>query len=286
MNVEMGFKVGVANHVVEREGFGADDVAEVRVNHVAIDAPLEPELDERHHGVGFAAIAGETADEVAAFFSVGAVTSNEAGYRCALECGNENFDIVGMFFLMFRGEIEKHGLERFWDLGLGKHGFHLIDSAETNFKFGILFGGREMAAGLAAPRFGEIGSKDGDGFEVIHGELSEASALGFEGIDDGGRGFDRGNPLVDMNEAGRRKCWNIEIARESTMPGDETILKVGDGVAVGVIEERHNRVSGDTFPAKRIVRRKTRQRTDVLYHSKAIEVLEPTQTHRTLSSPA
>jgi hypothetical protein len=32
VNVEMGFKVGVADHIVEREGFGADNVAKVGVN--------------------------------------------------------------------------------------------------------------------------------------------------------------------------------------------------------------------------------------------------------------
>ena len=45
MNVEMRFKVGVADHVVEGEGFWADDVAEIGVNHIAIDAALEPELN-------------------------------------------------------------------------------------------------------------------------------------------------------------------------------------------------------------------------------------------------
>lgn len=78
MNVEMGFKVGIANHVVEGERFGADNVAKVGVNHAAINAALKPEFDQRHHGVGFTAVAGEAADEVAALLGIGTVGGDEA----------------------------------------------------------------------------------------------------------------------------------------------------------------------------------------------------------------
>lgn len=81
VNIEMGFKVGVADHVVERERFGADDVAEVGVNHAAFDAALKPEFDQGDHGVRFAAVAGEAAYEVATLLSIGAVASNEASDR-------------------------------------------------------------------------------------------------------------------------------------------------------------------------------------------------------------
>lgn len=63
------------------------------------------------------------------------------------------------------------------------------------------------------------------------------------------------------------------------MPGDEAILEVGHGVAVRVLDEGHDRVRGDALPAERIVRRKPRQRTDVLYYSEAIEVLEKLEPH-------
>lgn len=142
-----------------------------------------------------------------------------------------------------------------------------------------------MTASLAAPELGEIGGENGDGLEVIHCEFMKRSTGGFEGIDDGWWRFDGRNPFVDVNEAGGRKNWNIEIARESTMPGDEAILEVGHGVAVRVFDDGCDGICSDAFPAKRIVCWKSRQRTDVLYHSKAIEVLEPAQTHRVWSSP-
>lgn len=136
-----------------------------------------------------------------------------------------------------------------------------------------------MASGLAAPGFDEIGRENCDGLEVIHGELTEMSTVGFEGIDEGWCRFDRWDPFVDVNEAVRWESWHIEIAGESAVPGDETILEVGDSVAVGVLDDGYGRVGGDAFPAERVVRRKTGQRTDVLYDSEAIEVLEPAQTH-------
>ena len=136
----MSFKVGIADHVVEGKGFRPDDVAKVSVDHTAIEAALKPEFHQRHHGVRFPALAGEASYEIRALFSIGAISGDEAGDRRIVKGGNEYFEVGGMFFLMFRGEIKKHGLERFWDLGVGEHGFHLIDRAEANFEIGILFG--------------------------------------------------------------------------------------------------------------------------------------------------
>lgn len=51
---------------------------------------------------------------------------------------------------------------------MGEHRFHFIGGAEPNFEIGVLFGGREMAASLAAPGFGEVGCENCDGFEMVH----------------------------------------------------------------------------------------------------------------------
>lgn len=40
------------------------------------------------------------------------------------------------------------------------------------------------------------------------------------------------------------------------MPGDETVLEVGDGVAVWVLDDRRFRVCGDAFPNSGVVRGK------------------------------
>lgn len=99
---------------------------------------------------------------------------------------------------MFRGEIEKDGMKGFRHLRMGEHGFHFVECAETQFEVGVLFGGREMATGLAAPVFGEIGVENSDGFKVIHCQLAESSAGFGKGIDDGGGWFGGRDPFVNM----------------------------------------------------------------------------------------
>lgn len=162
---------------------------------------------------------------------------------------------------------------------MGEHRFHFIDRAEADFEIRVFFGGREMAASLAAPGFGEVGSEDRDGLKMVHCELTERSTGGFERIDGRCGWLDWGNPFVDVNEAVRGEGWDIEVPCEGPMPGNEAVMEVSHGVAVRVLDEGHDRVRGDALPAERIVRRKPRQRTDVLYHSEAIEVLEPAKTH-------
>ena len=58
---------------------------------------------------------------------------------------------------------------------------------------------------------------------------------------------------MDVNETVRGKGWHVEIAGERAVPGDETILEVGNGVAVGVFDEGHDRVCGHAFPAEGVV---------------------------------
>ena len=70
--------------------------------------------------------------------------------------------------MVFGGEIKEDWLKRFGYLGVGEHGFYLIDGAEADFEMRVLFGGCEMATGLAAPGFGEIGGKNRDSLEVMH----------------------------------------------------------------------------------------------------------------------
>lgn len=58
---------------------------------------------------------------------------------------------------------------------------------------------------------------------------------------------------MDVNEAVRWKRRHIEVTGEGAVPSDEAVLKVGDGVAVGVFDDRNGRVCGDSFPAEGVV---------------------------------
>ncbi len=64
VDVEMGFEIGVANHVVEGEWVWADNVTEIGVHHAVFGTSLEPPRYKCHHGMRFATIAGEAADEI------------------------------------------------------------------------------------------------------------------------------------------------------------------------------------------------------------------------------
>lgn len=121
MNIEVRLKCGVADHVVKREGVGADDVAEVGVKEVTIQAALEPVFDEGDHGVGFAAGGGKAADEICAFLCLGAIPGNESGNGLIVDHGDENFDIIGVCGNVAFGEVEEGGVEGFGDLGMGEH---------------------------------------------------------------------------------------------------------------------------------------------------------------------
>lgn len=127
----MGFEVGVANHVVEGEWVWADNVTEIGVEHAAFNASLKPPRHEGYHGVCFATIAGEAADEIRAFTRFSAVPSDESSNDCAIEACDEYFDILRMRRDMTLGEIEERIMKRVRYLRVRQDVLNIDDRAKA-----------------------------------------------------------------------------------------------------------------------------------------------------------
>lgn len=127
----MGFEIGVADHVVKGEGVRADDIAEVCVCHAACSAPLKPPRHERDHGVCFATVAREAAHEVRAFACFSAIAGNESGDDDAIECRDEDFDVLRVCRDVAFGEIEKCCMQRSRDLRVRHHLLDIGDGAKA-----------------------------------------------------------------------------------------------------------------------------------------------------------
>mgnify|MGYP001562811861 FL=1 len=61
---------------------------------------------------------------------------------------------------------------------------------------------------------------------------------------------------MNMNEALRLEIGNVMIAGKRSVPRDETILEIRDGIAVCVFDDGELRERCSPFPERCIVRRK------------------------------
>ncbi len=102
---------------------------------------------------------------------------------------------------------------------------------------------------------------------MVHRELSESATSVSEGIDDGLRRFGWRDPFMDVDEARRSENRNLEVSGERAVPGNETILEIGDRIAVWMFDKGTSRFCCYAFPCERIVRRKPRQWADIPYDS-------------------
>lgn len=84
---------------------------------------------------------------------------------------------------------------------------------------------------------------------------------------------------MDVNEALGFKRWDVVIVGKCSVPRDESILEIGNGVAVCVLDDGEGGLCCSPLPHRRIVRWKPRQRTNVPYNSKSIEILEKLEPH-------
>ena len=87
------------------------------------------------------------------------------------------------------------------------------------------------------------------------------------------------NPFVDVNEALGIEIGNLVIVGKCSVPSNETILKIGNRIAVCVLDDGEGGLCCSPLPYRSIMRRKPRQRTNVPYDSKSIQILEQLESH-------
>ena len=84
---------------------------------------------------------------------------------------------------------------------------------------------------------------------------------------------------MDVNEALGIEIGNLVIVGKCSVPSNETILEIGNGIAVCVLDDGECGLCCSPLPHRSIMRRKSRQRTNVPYNSKSIEILEKLEPH-------